>query len=134
MGPDTCVVLGFLCLTLPRLLHEPASSRQLTTVKDLAFFFSSSFSKLLWVQKLVEFSVSHSVTLETQWSLLPQVLESCVSVIWRRVSPGGLQWETTCRHPVRAFACFPATGRGKMFPGHRLCVLILFPPPRLTGH
>lgn len=63
-------MLGFLYVPPHSCFHEPESHKpkKQQSEKDLAFF--PKVSQLLQVQKVMEFSVSHSVTLETQLSLL----------------------------------------------------------------
>ena len=72
---DTCPVPRRPCLAFCMFLPIAASmSQSLTSQKNNSqrktWLFSPKVSQLLQVQKVMEFSVSHSVTLETQLSLL----------------------------------------------------------------
>lgn len=66
-------MLGFLYVPPHSCFHEPESHKPKNNSQRKTWLFSLKVSQLLQVQKVMEFSVSHSVTLETQLSLLLRV-------------------------------------------------------------
>ena len=106
------------CMFLPTAASMSQSlTSQKTAVRERPGFFPSRFLNCYRYRKWWEFSVSHSVTLETQLSLLLWV---CVFQWFGEGAQGAhLQGLTTCRCSVWVFACFPVTEPSKTSPGRR---------------